>query len=423
MPFVDASYSHPIAAPAGGLPPAPVEGTVTRPTERVQDSWTRTRTVEPQVESTTVSVGSDDICRVVDVADLQRGRARAQTSPVAAFLQKVLGYAPRVEALSHGEFVHSPASSGIKTNQLLSAADYCFQAHIPFGLRPEVLWFTILNQVATEVVLNPEEYQALFTTSNEKETLQVRHDGLRLGSSYGWDQAIGMFEEPLRGAVPPGIMDIALPGDMTTVGTNEGLGCLVAFMHAASPFYDYRVLTLCGIPSVALYGSAADWRNLSDRTNRIAAMFPAMAPYFDAIKPILSRLIQAADGAVIAKGRGNRWGEGIEGGDAFWKSIYKRNSGSGGDKLTGWLTNFYAFTVSDGQTSKRDRFLWKPGAQLNSWGGVNPCHFPSSISAVDFIWDYFGIEMPMKFVGGVLSTQEQQGFITPRVGWGVVHAQ
>jgi hypothetical protein len=405
MQLVDATQSHPVVPPTGGLAPAPT-GPVAAPTDVPNTTWAGKVPAPPPEPVPTVKVGSDAVGKVVEVRSLSRDPyIQTVESPTGAFLQNVLGYAPRVEAVSHGTFTHTTRSGGIRTNMLLAAADYCFQAHIPFGLRPEVLWYTIMSQVAAEVKSNPDAYRSLFTTSAEgKETIQVQHAGLRLGNPYGWDQAIGMFEAPLRAKVPGDLAGLCLPDDLSTCGTCENLANLVAFMDAASPYYDYQVMTMCGIPKVALFGSGQDWANLAARVDLVAPRFPGLASYFDAVRPVLAEIAKTA-----SDGLSNR---------SFWDSVYKRNSGSGGDRLTGWITVFFAFLSNhSGVTSKRTRY------DLNSeWGGINPAAFPSSVSAVPFTWNYFGTELPMQFCGGVLTNADVDGFMTPRLGWAVVHA-
>lgn len=411
MQLVDASHSHPVQPPPGGFapPPAP-DAVVARPQVQPTSTWAGKVPSAPPVPSPQVRVGSDAVARVVEVERLGPTGIQAVRSPTAAFLQNVLGYAPTVEALSHESFLHTSQSQGIRTNMLLAAADYCFQAHVPFGLRPEVLWSTILTQVAAEVKSRPETYRHLFTTSAGKETILVRHDGLRLGDPYGWDQAIGMFAAPLRERIPSDVADVCLADDLSTCGTLEELAHLISLMDAASPYYDYVVQTRCGIPRVALYGSAEDWANLVARVDRLAAHFPFLATYFGSVRPILQTLAATAAGGAVDPG--------------FWRSAYKRDHGSGGDKLTGWLTAFYAFlTTQDWRTGQTTTALRTDFKWDHQWGGISPASFPSSISAVDFIWDYFGTKLPMKFCGGTLTTVEIDGFLTPRLGWAVVHAK
>lgn len=424
MQLIDATQSFPITPQPEpeGIP----NPNVVRPPDPEVPTTVGIQVIPEHVPET-VAVGSDDICRAVDVAFLKPDPyVTMEVAPTAAFLHAVLGRKAKLEAVSHDTFVHTAKSEGIHTNMLLSAADLCFQAHLPLGLRPEVLWQTVLSQIAIEVKQNPETYRHLFTASGKKETLKVRHDGLCMGNPWGWDQAIGMFRKPLAENVPSDILDLAMPDDMTTVGTTESLGCLMTFMNAASPFYDYRVETRCGIPQVALFGTVGDWKNLQDRVSRLSEKFPSLSLYFQTLDPILANLVRAAEGAAVEKGtEGRSWrGIGIQGGDRFWTSIYKRDSESGGDRLSGWLTAFYAFTRSYKSTdlARRERFNWEEGG----FSGISPAFFPGSASVVDFIWDYLGTEYKMQFIGGTTSAvrlQTDEGeFVTPRLGWAVAHA-
>jgi hypothetical protein len=383
-----------------------------------------------------VEEGCDAICRTVTVADLGvMDQILVAASPTKSFLAGVLGYDPKLEAESHPSFIHTPQSSGIQTNMLLSAADFCFQSHRPFGLRPEVLWQTILGQVAEEVKQNPEEYRSLFTRRSAeegKEEILVRHDGLRMGSSYGWDVAIGMFRDPLEERVPSDIMTISQVDDLTTAGQAEKLACLVTFMDAASPFYDYKVRTKCGIPKVALFGTEKDWLKLKLKVGLIRRHFPRLSAYFNTILPIITRLAEEAGSTEpIRKAFVGScgWRTELRGGDEFWTSIYKRNSRSGGDTLSGWLTSFFAFARAPGGEQfvlRTQKSLdWK---NLDEWGaGLGSNKFPGSVSCVDFKWDYFGRTHPMKLLGGVMTTvrHDHEGveYITPRLGWAVAHAQ
>lgn len=400
MQLIDATLSHPVRPPDGGFAPPPAEGTLVTPLPEAQakDTWMA------KVPGPSPKGGSDDVVVKVHIRDLKRDPyISLATSPVAAFLQNVLGRPPVVEAISHETFLHTDASQGILTNMVLSAADACFQAHIPFGLRPEVLWNMVLASVAAEVKSSPDTYRHMFTTSPDQDIIMVRHDSLRLGNPYGWDQAIGMFRAPLVERVPGDLVSRCLP-DFSTAGIPEGLANLVTFMDAASPFYSYEVRTRCGIPDVALFGTAEDWTVLQTRTRDLLDLFPRLAAWSTEIHVVLDKIQKTAAGEPPDLD--------------FWNSIFKRNSMSGGDCLTGWLTVFFAFLLDKGgNLVPRTNFKWDHGA----WGGINPAGFPGSMSVVDFVWDYFGTRLDMQFLGGTLTTEDIGGFLTPRLGWAVAH--
>lgn len=345
-----------------------------------------------------MQVGSNLIGRKIYIPNLMPSIAPAKTKPTQTFLKAVLGYEPRVESLSHETYLSPCYSAGLQTNMLLMAADACFQEHIPFGLRPEVLWNTILSQVAIEIRLNPETYRSLFTDSSEKKLLSVEKDTLRQGHPEGWNEAIGLFEEPLRGVIPSSIAEICLDRNLSTCGQVENLAHLVTFMDAASPFYSYKVWTLCGIPSIAIFGTLEDWDSLIKGVELLMPLFPALTDYFTDIEPALVSIKDSVAGNLQID---------------FWRSIFKRNNESGGSTITGWLTKFFAFHQGPNGLYRK-----QPSRQ-----GYNPDKFPSSVSSVDFIWNYFGTEIPMKLCGGVLSSEMIEGFLTPRLGWGVVHAK
>jgi Domain of unknown function (DUF4419) len=129
---------------------------------------------------------------------------------------------------------------------------YC--GHYALGLSPEVLMYLINSVVAETVRRYPEDYRHLFTTRAGRMDIHVRHDELLHGNSdRPWDEAIELFEQALRPHVPGRVMNQLLP-EFTTASNEARLAFLIAFMDAASPYYDYHVYTLCGIPRIVLCG-------------------------------------------------------------------------------------------------------------------------------------------------------------------------
>lgn len=210
------------------------------------------------------------------------------------------------------------------------------------------------------------------------------------------------FNAGLREKVPAGIMEHMLPGFSTATAESDAAS-MVAFMDAASPFYDYRVHTLCGIPEIRLLGAPEDWKKLKTAAAMLAEPFAKhLGPYFENLLPVLSTLADQANGAHQD--------------NEFWTSIYKWESESGGPKFNGWIAAFLYYVQEDGKLGvKHDRhFNWKKSYGLPS--GCAPAH----VSSVPFIWNYLGADLPMQFVGGVLGLDVEDGYLTPALSYGVI---
>lgn len=298
----------------------------------------------------------------------------------------------------------------------ITAIERAFMDHIAFGIRPEVLMYLINHEVATTVNRNPDKYRALFTNTTEGKTkVVVRDDTLAEGQDCDWDRTICLFDKELRKYVPDGIMNHMLP-TFTTNTVETAAASLVCFMDAAKSFYDYTVMTRCGIPSVTLFGEQSDYTKVLNAATALREVFSEdLGPYFDNLLPVLKQ-IRDEFGAKTPDMN-------------FWKSIYKYRDGSGGPYITGWITTFFAY---------RHRQDWRTGKALcdlresddlstcmkeMEWGGFQNGNFPAHVSSVPFIWDYYGDRKEMTFCGGVLSVENDNGALTPGLSYAVLKGQ
>lgn len=328
------------------------------------------------------------------------------------FLDMVMGAPLKYEALSRDGVAYSGAPYGIgpaPTSLLAQTIHDCFAEHIGLSLSPEVLWYAVLSQFATDVKRNPAAYRDLFTTSPEAETIIVIHDGLRMGIPLGWDEAISTFGPKLMARVPSGVMGNCLP-TFTTSSPESNIATLVTFMDAASPFYKYEVHTRCGIPSIRLEGTPADWTTFRDSVQKLSrfARTPLMVTYFRHLLPVAEKIAATALGNEMDV--------------TFWKSTYKANDESGGITVNGWITAFWAYLSdkSGGVRPKDDKdFAWE--SLRGFFGSLHPDSFTSHVSEVPFVWEYFGNRIDMRFIAGVLGVEVIDRHLAPRLGWAVAY--
>ena len=89
--------------------------------------------------------------------------------------------------------------------------------------------------------------------------------------------------------------------------------------------------------------------------------------------------------------------------------------------MTGWITAFlnYQHTDDRGIILKEDRlFNW---IALNDQKGFCGSGFarddiPSHLNRTSFVWEYYGQDLKMEFIGGVLSVENVDGYLTPPAG-------
>lgn len=293
------------------------------------------------------------------------------------------------------------------TSLLFQTLHDAYDAHLPVSLAPEVLWYAVCHEVAIAVKKDPDAYAHLYTTTpGEKQNITVSVDHYTYEGPNDWASGIQLFDGELRKRVPDGIMAHALPKFSTSTQESD-VALLVAFMDAASPFYEYGMSTCCGIPKVRLEGTPEDWRTLVVEAQALSEVFRKdLGTYFDHLVPVLATLARAAKGEDV--------------GTSFWQSMVKVDHGSGGPYVSGWVCAFWNYVcLKDGNHVAKDASLydWTKGGHFH---GMNPDDFTSHVSQVPFTWDYYGQQIPMALVSGVTGVELDGEFYCPRLGFAVV---
>ncbi len=288
-----------------------------------------------------------------------------------------------------------------------------FDQHIPFSISPEVIHSIISQEIAQYVKNNSTDktIESLFTnTPGIKQHISVSIDHFVYGEENNWLEGVIKFRNKLIEKIPSDILEYMLP-KLSTGTLETEVAHLVSFMDAASNYYSYGMTTCCGIPKFQIEGTAEDWEKVLNSADKLSGLLPGLKEYFDNLRPVLREIRNTVDGNKID--------------EDWWSSIYKINTGSGGPFSNGWFNAFYAHLYDiDHETNKSIAYLKnKEHRYLNDskrFGGLKLNNFPSNLSCVPFTWNYYGNEIPMSFVSGVLSVEFVDGFLKPRLGVSIV---
>ncbi|MCZ1012363.1 DUF4419 domain-containing protein [Streptomyces lydicus] len=318
----------------------------------------------------------------------------------ARFLQAVLREQAYVHHRSTDRLVGwptgTPDSAEPASSLLLRAIHLCFTAHLPLSLSPDLLWYAVVHEVAVHVRLNSSTYEGLFTdTPGHRQTITVRDDL----APWDWERSINLVQQPLRDRIGDEVADLFQPVFSTTTPT-DATTTLIALMDVVSPYYHFRWDTLCGIPRIRLEGTGRDWRLLAARVRELEEWFEGLRPWFTALHPVLEAIWAAASG----------WG--VD--QSFWRSLYKWESESGGDRITGWITAFFAHRYTEEGPVPRQSF---------GVGTVAEEDTPSHVSRVPFRWKTPAKTLDMAFLGGVLGITRDGEWIRPQLGHAVAQLQ
>lgn len=274
----------------------------------------------------------------------------------------------------------------IKRN-FFGAATTAYSHDLPLVLRPETIASVILKEVALEIRLNQEIYRHLFTDRKDKQEVIIRNDRLyllsredlkRLNKTKGdrpkwapWNEAIVQFQQALRERMNPSFCDAMTMVSFSTDTESSRLCRSITLLDAASQFYSFKSMTLCGIPRIELDGLATDWRELVALVERLAPFLPTLSWYFESLHPVLSSLADAASGKEVPMD--------------FWQKIYTVDGGSGReDILSGWITALIAHVGNPDRTEeppshKPDK--WKFWEKIDCGEDGIPSNFIHSTSA------------------------------------------
>lgn len=301
--------------------------------------------------------------------------------------------------------INRPTST---VSRFVMALHNAFAEHVPFTLSPEVIMMIMSQEVAQYVKDHSTEANvaSLFTkTPNEKQKINVEVNHFIYENENPWLEGVVQFRDKLIETVPSSVLEYMLPKFSNTSLETE-VAHLVSFMDAASKYYEYSMSTLCGIPSFKVEESADDWDKMILSSNKLAELIPGLKDYFNNLTPVLREIRNVADGNKVD--------------NEYWSSIYKENNGSGGPHSNGWFTNFFAHIYYQNWQTKEKKVDLK--TEKSYWTGRGPGHgfklnmFPSNISNVPFIWNYYSKEIPMSFVAGISSVEMNEGFLTPKLG-------
>jgi hypothetical protein len=350
----------------------------------------------------------------------QPGRVTFPVSDVTPAAQP-LPEAPAIEAITtflggpvescsryHGKLV-----SGVRSHPLIGALHGAFNDHRPLCLSPDVIWLTLAQGFAHHVNAHAEQLRPLLVAHQGKLTLiVVRNDFVKGSPENPWAEVFGEFSSQIRSHIGNDTHAM-LVADFSTTGPVERAASEVVLMDAVQQFFDFEVHTFCGIPSITLEGTAADWRSVAERAERFAGF--GLEWWVEGLRPVLAEFVSAAEGDPDR---------------AFWESIYKWQGpeGSGSPHVSGWVRNLFPYL-----SNPRAKYAWPPGRSTepplhrNPWlgemsnGGPGRDDFPATPGVTPFRWRYFHLVYEMEFVGGLIGVSQDAETLClrPEIGWAV----
>lgn len=320
-----------------------------------------------------------------------------------------------IEAHSHGE---RRLVADVHFHPFLAAVHLAFSEHRALVISPDMIWLLIIQGFALHVRFAEKFVGPRIFPSGGPRLIEIRRDAFLPGDPRNdWFRVFSDFSQEIREAVGSEFHDVISPRFSTT-GAIERAAADVALMGALSPFFDYRLLTLCGIPKITLLGSVGDWRSIADRSRHLTRF--GLEWWADLLLPILGKIAETAAGSPDR---------------TFWRDFYKLEKHSGGPYTTGWINVLFPYLFTN--RLRKNFFLIKPrsAAALShllapfsstmpsgSWSrGPTTADFPSGLTRVPADWRFLDQTIPMEFLSGFVGIEQcpKSAALRPSIGWAV----
>lgn len=246
----------------------------------------------------------------------------------------------------------------------------CWANHLNIVITPDIIWYSLLTELATIVKNEPEQYRSLFSESEEKQEIIIVTDELV-------DMPLQELVTALKEKVPINTEPF-MP--VFTTSTNRSKHAFYsAFCDVCSPYCDYCMM-LCGFPSIKIEGTVDDWKLMCQSWKELAKIINTHQQWFN---KTIETLKTCADN--------------LENVDWWKKMFHIKHCGSGGQiEVTGW----YA-----------DLFLKQPSLRYVE-------NFASCRSVVEY--KQLNTKKEYKMEDGLFFSQQQDEFLKPDFGY-IIH--
>jgi len=303
---------------------------------------------------------------------------------------------------------------GLAENGFMTAVRTAYSSHVPLMLSPDHFWTLISQGLSKHIEANAEKFRDKFVDFDGKQVIEIVRDEFVKGSQNDWAGCFTEFSTQIEKFVGEKMKKKLCPTFSTTGPVARAVHEL-GLMDCLKSYFEYRVMTMCGISKVKLQGSVDDWKKLEESLSILDEL--ELSDWKAVLAPILDNLRRASAGEATDK--------------HFWTTIYKAHSGGGSGShptVDGWSTNFFLYINEKKQTKFRDlktlyNDIEEQQKQERRWRFHNPGvpqkAVPVGVSQTPFIWNYYGKEYAMNFYGGFMGAKFEDGYVSPVLGWAV----
>lgn len=298
--------------------------------------------------------------------------------------------------------IQAPTSNG-----LVDTVVAAYSHHHNVELTPDHFWVSVLTQFSQFVNANSKLLRDKFVDFHGAKELKVSAVGGLRSAPYD-EMAVSMTDEIAAHLRDQSVREWVLPSFSTTTHTDRVV-CSVVLMAALKTYFTYKFELLCGIPSVTLVGTPADYEDLARRVDRLPefdAGTGLMIKWHQMLKPIFVELVSASRGSPDL---------------SFWSRVCSHHSaGSGTDYISGWIASFCCFSDKgewQGEASD-DALSDSDSGFTGEFPLVNTVDIPCGVVSVPVTIDDNGELLKARMIAGSLGADLVDcATLKPRLDW------
>ncbi|MDD2602073.1 MAG: DUF4419 domain-containing protein, partial [Prevotella sp.] len=250
---------------------------------------------------------------------------------------------------------------------------------------------------------DPEALRDKLVDHEGKLSLVVKSEKDLLAKDADWNAVIDDFSRQIKANTKGNVAEM-ITANFSTTRQTERLASEIVLMDAVKPYFEYIVMYIaCGIPSITLQGTPADWKEIVAKTRKLDAY--GLGWWTAELVPILDEFVKASEGHPDQN---------------FWKDIVMkdcpdrlRGGGCSSEKPTnvdGWFLKFFPFDEK-GRTPATIPHTYKMLPEQVSVG--------FQYIKQDGVTGKTLSNTPMELIAGIVGVEvnpETQA-LTPKIGW------
>lgn len=313
----------------------------------------------------------------------REAKAYVQVDPYESFVERLsdLKYDYRTRQTTQSLFLRRANIAGdasLYHRNYLEYLQACWGDHLGIVITPDIVWFTLLSELAGLVREDAETYRSLFTREPEKQRIVVDTDDPVV-------MPLNRLVAALRDYVPT---DTALfMPEFSTTSQRARHARYAAFCDLCSPYYNYGML-LCAFPAIQVQGDVDDWTRMAGQWKSLHETFSAIHGSERARTERWMGNVQATLERCVDRIEDSRW----------WEAMFKlERCGSGHQsEVSGWFRDFF---------------------RVQPKGPAYVQNFPTNVARVDYTED--AMQRDFQLQEGLFFSYQEGDFMVPDFGYTV----